>query len=45
MSLQLKEFAKFATALALAKYLSQLDVSIKDVKHFLSLVGSYFLQF
>lgn len=35
MSLQPSEFAKFATALALAKYLSQLDVSIKDVKHFL----------
>jgi rod shape determining protein RodA len=34
MSLQPSEFAKFATAIALAKYLSQLDVSIKDVKHF-----------
>ncbi len=35
MSLQPSEFAKFATALALAKYLSQLDVSIKDIRHFL----------
>ncbi len=35
MSLQPSEFAKFATALALAKYLSQLDVSIKEIKHFL----------
>ena len=35
MSLQPSEFAKFATALALAKYLSQLDVSVKDIKHFL----------
>jgi rod shape determining protein RodA len=34
MSLQPSEFAKFATAIALAKYLSQLDVSIKDVRHF-----------
>jgi hypothetical protein len=28
------EFAKFAATLALAKYLSQLDVSIKDVSIF-----------
>ena len=35
LRLQPSEFAKFATALALAKYLSQLDVSVKDVKHFL----------
>lgn len=35
MSLQPSEFAKFATALALAKYLSQLDVSVKDIRHFL----------
>lgn len=33
MSLQPSEFAKFATALALAKYLSQLDVTVKDFKH------------
>ncbi|WP_317174183.1 rod shape-determining protein RodA [Nonlabens antarcticus] len=39
MSLQPSEFAKFATALALAKYLSQLDVSVKDVKHFLIVGG------
>ncbi|KQC34436.1 rod shape-determining protein RodA [Nonlabens sp. YIK11] len=35
LRLQPSEFAKFATALALAKYLSQLDVSVKEVKHFL----------
>ncbi|BAO55431.1 rod shape-determining protein RodA [Nonlabens marinus] len=33
MSLQPSEFAKFATALALAKYLSQLDISVRDIKH------------
>jgi len=35
MSLQPSEFAKFATALALAKYLSQLDINVKDIKHLL----------
>lgn len=35
MSLQPSEFAKFATGLALAKYLSQLDVNVKDIRHFL----------
>ncbi len=33
MSLQPSEFAKFATAMALAKYLSQLDISMRDIKH------------
>lgn len=32
MSIQPSEFAKFATALALAKYLSQLDISVRDIK-------------
>ncbi|AGC77106.1 rod shape determining protein RodA [Nonlabens dokdonensis] len=32
---QPSEFAKFATALAVAKYLSQLDVSLKNVRDFM----------
>ncbi len=36
---QPSEFAKFATALAVAKYLSQLDVSLKNVRDFMIVAG------
>lgn len=36
---QPSEFAKFATALAVAKYLSQLNVSLKNLKDLLIVVG------
>ena len=39
MTFQPSEFAKFATALAVAKYLSQLNVSLKNPKDFLIVSG------
>lgn len=36
---QPSEFAKFATALAVAKFLSQLDVSLKNVRDFMIVAG------
>jgi rod shape determining protein RodA len=42
VSIQPSEFAKFATALAVAKYLSQLDISVRQFKHF-AIVSSIIL--
>ncbi|AZQ43605.1 rod shape-determining protein RodA [Nonlabens ponticola] len=39
VSLQPSEFAKFATALAVAKYLSQLDINVRDLKHLIIVSG------
>ncbi|NND51478.1 MAG: rod shape-determining protein RodA [Flavobacteriaceae bacterium] len=38
MTIQPSEFAKFATALAVAKYISDLQTNIKDIKHQLKTV-------